>query len=109
MSLLNAPVFDYGNAKIKIEVGLLVGESFEWVELGTFYVTEVNSSNNFKNLSLTLYDGFCKMTDTYETNLSFGEIPMQSFYNELQAKLLSKYNIVLRIRSALITISIFQT
>ena len=90
VNLINPPTnFTYDESVFKAEVGLLLTDrpvEYEWVPLGTFYVTEVETNNDFKNLKLTAYDGFCKMTDKYNAAVS-PETTLQDVYEDLRGKL----------------------
>ena len=69
VNLINPPTdIDYDGATCTAEVGLLLNDrpiTYEWIPLGKFYATDPETSNDFKNLKLTAYDGFVKMTDKY--------------------------------------------
>ena len=93
VNLINAPRdIDYENACFTVLVGLKLGEMptvYEYVPLGKFYVADAETSNDFKNLTLTAYDGFCKMTDVYESTLN-GLTHLQDVYDDLKGVLGSK-------------------
>lgn len=93
VNLINAPRdIDYENACFTVLVGLKLGEMptvYEYVPLGKFYVADAETSNDFKNLTLVGYDGFCKMTDVYGTLLS-GETTLHAVYDDLKGVLSSK-------------------
>ena len=89
INLIDAPTnVIYDGATLKPYVGLKIKnipETYEWIPMGIFYVTEFETRNNYKNLKLTAYDGFCKMTGVYEnpgTNHN-----LQSAYDDLRTKL----------------------
>ena len=65
--LIDAPKnIDYDNVMIKAYSGLLIEEEiYEYVPLGTFYITEVNTKNDYKNLTLTAYDGACLLEEPF--------------------------------------------
>lgn len=64
MELVHAPSsLEYEQLMVRAYSGLLVGTSYEYVLLGTFYITEAETRNNYKNLTLTAYDGACMLED----------------------------------------------
>ena len=78
VKLINAPTtIDYRNSFFTARQGLKIGEMptrYEDVPLGKFYVTDVQTTNDFKNVTITGYDGFCKMTGTYISDINFSNI-----------------------------------
>jgi hypothetical protein len=99
VSLINPPTdIDYENSFFTATVGLKMGEMptvYENVPLGKFYVTSAETSNDFKNLTITAYDGFCKMVDKY--NATVGEnTTLQAVYNDLKTQLSDRYGITLK-------------
>lgn len=99
VNLLNAPTdIDYESSCFTAKVGLKLGEMptvYEYVPLGKFYVTEAKTSNDFKNLTLTAYDGFCKMTDVYDAKVD-ANTTLQAVYDDLKAQLSEGYGITLK-------------
>lgn len=99
VNLIDAPSdIDYENAFFTAEVGLKLGEMptvYEYVPLGKFYVTEAETTNNYKTLRLTAYDGFCKMVGNYTASVD-AETTLQDVYNDLKAQLNSNFNLVLK-------------
>ena len=96
VDLINAPTdIDYENSYFTARVGLKVDDAVEYVPLGKFYVTEAETSNGFKNLKLTGYDGFCKMTGVYLSTLS-GNTTLQAVYDDLKAQLSEECKITLK-------------
>lgn len=68
MELIDAPSdLDYDHLAVKAYSGLLTGgddgEAYEYVPLGVFYITEAVTRNNYKNLTLTAYDGACLLEE----------------------------------------------
>lgn len=64
MELINAPSsLDYDQMYVKAYSGLLIGEEYEYVPLGVFYITEAETSNGYKNLTIHGYDGACRLED----------------------------------------------
>lgn len=99
VKLINAPKdIDYKNSFFTSKAGLKLGEMptrYEDIPLGKFYVTEVQTSNDFKNVTITAYDGFCKMTGTYNAQVP-AKTTLQAVYDDLKAQLLDEYEIVLK-------------
>ena len=103
VSLIDAPTdIDYQNSSFTAEVGLEVPDSpkayVEWVPLGTFYVSDVETANDFKTLKLTAYDGFCKMTGIYNATVP-AETTLQALYNDFKEQLYSYCGVVLKART----------
>lgn len=99
VNLLNPPTdIDYDGASFIAEVGLLVGNEYEYIPFGKFYAAEANTSNDFKNLQLVAYDGFCKMTGKYNATVP-SETTLQAVYNDLKEQLYSKCGVVLKART----------
>ena len=99
INLIDAPKdIDYKNSYFTARQGLKLGEMptrYEDVPLGKFYVTDVQTSNDFKNVTITAFDGFCKMTGTYMSAIT-GKTTLQAVYNDLKDKLYDEYGIVLK-------------
>lgn len=94
INLINPPTtIDYDNTPFIVEVG--VGE--EYIPLGRFYATTPETSNDFKNLTLTAYDGFCKMTGKYEAKVN-AQTTLQKVYDDLRTQLLEDCGITLKER-----------
>ena len=102
VNLINPPIgIEYDGATIKAEVGLLISErpvDYEYIPLGTFYATEPETSNDFKNLKLTAYDGFCKMTDKYIPTVP-EDTTLQAVYDDLREQLYVNCGIILKERT----------
>jgi hypothetical protein len=95
VNLINPPTdIDYENSSFTARVGLKVDEDFEYVPLGKFYVTSAETTNDFKSLTLTAYDGFCKLTDKYNATVGT-DTTLQAVYNDLKEQLSERYGIVL--------------
>lgn len=59
------------NAKIKVEIGIIVDDDIEYVPMGVYYVDSYNSNDEFKSVSIVAYDGMCKIgtrSDKYKYN-----------------------------------------
>ena len=86
VNLINPPTdIDYNGIKFTAYAGVMISETpvtYEWVPLGVFYCTEAETQNDFKNLKLTAYDGFCKMGGKYVPNIS-GAVMLQDVYEDL--------------------------
>ncbi len=99
IELINPPRdIDYENSFFTATVGLKMGEMptvYEYVPLGKFYVTSAETKNDFKNLTITAYDGFCKMVDKYEPKTT-KPVKLQDIYNDLKAQLSEKYGIAMK-------------
>lgn len=99
VNLINPPLdISYNNLSFRVEVGLLVGSSVEWVPLGKFYGAEAETTNDFKTLTLTAYDGFFKMSGKYNARVS-GATTLQAVYNDLKTQLLENCGITLKART----------
>ena len=102
INLINPPThIDYDGASFTAEVGLLLNErpiTYEYVPLGRFYATDPETNNDYKNLKLTAYDGFCKMTDKYIPTVP-ESTTLQAVYDDLRAQLEYNCGIVLKERT----------
>ena len=102
INLINPPIdIDYDGATFTAEVGLLLNDrpiTYEYVPLGKFYATDPETNNDFKNLKLTAYDGFCKMTDKYIPTVP-KETTLQAVYDDLREQLYNNCGIVLKERT----------
>ncbi len=102
INLINPPTdIDYDGATFTAEVGLLLNErpiTYEYVPLGKFYATDPDTNNDFKNLKLTAYDGFCKMTDKYIPTVP-ANTTLQAVYDDLREQLYANCGIVLKERT----------
>lgn len=101
INLINAPSdVDYSNASFTAEVGLLIPDKpttyTEWVPLGKFYVSDAETTNDFKNLILTAYDGFYKMTGKFVP--SSYKTTLQGLYNDFRAQIYNNCGVTLKER-----------
>ena len=55
--------------KIHPEIGLLVGNTYQWVKMGEFFVNEIDRNRN--TTTLELMDGMFKLNREYVTNLTY--------------------------------------
>ena len=101
VNLINPPTnISYNGLEFVAEVGLLLKDrpiTYEWVPIGKFYGADAETPNDFKNLTLTAYDGFCKMTDKYNANVP-ETTTLQAVYNDLKTQLYENCGIVLKER-----------
>lgn len=99
VNLINPPTdIDYNGAIVIAEAGLVIEKiplTYEWIPLGTFYVTEPETNNDFKNLKLTAYDGFCKIIGSYVPTVS-ESTTIQAVYDDLKTQLLTNCGITLK-------------
>ena len=101
INLINPPTnINYDNTFIEPYVGIKISDiplSYESVSLGKFYATEVETTNDYKNLKITAYDGFCKMIGKYIKSSSIvGTVKIQTIYEDIQKQLASKCGVVLK-------------
>lgn len=106
VNLINAPTdIDYTNAIFEAQAGLFLDNygTVEWIDLGTFYVTEVEANNGYQNLKFTAYDGFCKMNKPYVPNVTMSPNPamLRELYDDFKEQLQRDCGIVLKDRTLL--------
>ena len=98
INLINPPRdIDYNGLSFTAEIGLLVNDrpiTHEWIPLGKFYGATAETSNDFKNLKLTAYDGFCKMTDKYNASVP-ENTTLQAVYDDLKTQLYENCGVTL--------------
>ena len=101
VNLINPPTdIAYDGADFTAEVGLLLNDrpvSYEWIPLGKFYGSDAETNNDFKNLKLTAYDGFSKMTGKYNATVP-AETTLQAVYDDLKTQLYENCGIILKDR-----------
>lgn len=99
VNLINPPIaVAYEGATITAEVGLLMNDrpiTYEWIPLGTFYGANAETTNDFKTLQLTAYDGFYKMTGSYNSGVG-SSTTLQALYNDLKSQLIANCGIRLK-------------
>ena len=91
---------DYSNSNFVASVGLKLEDrpvTYEEIPLGKFYIASAETSNDFKTLTLTAYDGFYKMSDKYIPRVA-GTITLQAVYDDLKTQLYENCGIVLKAR-----------
>ncbi|MEG3297973.1 gp58-like family protein [Streptococcus suis] len=57
--------------KIYPEIGLKVGDSFEWVAMGEYFVNDINIDRNRNTTELDLIDGMFKLNQPYISDLTY--------------------------------------
>ena len=101
VNLINPPLdIAYDGAEFTAEVGLLLNDrpiTYEWIPIGKFYGADPETNNDFKNLKLTAYDGFCKMTGKYNATVP-SETTLQAVYDDLRTQLSENCGITLEER-----------
>ncbi len=99
INLINPPTdISYDGVSFTAEVGLKISDipvTYEYVPLGKFYGAVPETKNDFKNLNLVAYDGFCKMTGVYEATVP-DDTTLQAVYDDLKSQLYSKCGIILK-------------
>ena len=101
INFINPPTnINYDNTYIEPYVGIKISDIplvYESVSLGKFYATEVETANDYKNLKITAYDGFCKMTDKYiKSSAIVGTAKIQAIYDDIRMQLATKCGVVLK-------------
>ena len=101
INFINPPTnINYDNTYIEPYVGVKISDIplvYESVSLGKFYATEVETTNDYKNLKITAYDGFCKMTGKYIKSATIvGTVKIQAIYDDIKTQLASKCGVVLK-------------
>ena len=101
INLINPPTdIAYQDATFKVEVGLLLNDrpiTYEWIPLGVFYNPIPETNNDFKNLKLTAYDGFSKMSGNYNATVG-STTTLQALYDDIKGQLYSRFGVVLKDR-----------
>ncbi len=99
INLINPPTnIDYNGIAFNAYAGLLMNDrptTYEWIPLGRFYGANAETSNDFKNLKLTAYDGLCKMTGKYNATVS-ENTTLQAVYDDLKEQLYAQCGITLK-------------
>lgn len=57
--------------KIYPEIGLLVGDSYEWVAMGEYFVNDISIDRNRNTTELDLMDGMFKLNQPYVSDLTY--------------------------------------
>ena len=53
------------------EIGLLVGDTYQWVKMGEYFINDIEIDRNRNTTTLELMDGMFKLNREYVTNLHF--------------------------------------
>ena len=53
------------------EIGLLVGNAYQWVKMGEYFINDIEIDRNRNTTTLELMDGMFKLNREYVTNLHF--------------------------------------
>lgn len=101
VNLINPPLdVSYNGLEFTAEIGLLVESrptTYEWIPLGKFYGADAETTNDFKNLTLTAYDGFFKMSGKYNATVA-SVTTLQEVYDDLKTQLYENCGITLKER-----------
>lgn len=99
VNLINPPTnIDYNDAAFSVDVGLMIEErpvTYEWIPMGKFYACEAETTNDFQNLKLTAYDGFCKMSGKYHATVN-EQTTLQAVYDDLKTQLFAQCGVTLK-------------
>lgn len=57
--------------KVYPEIGLLVGNAYEWVQMGEYFINDIEIDRNRNLTTLDLMDGMFKFNKPFETGLSY--------------------------------------
>lgn len=82
--LMPAEVLPLHGSYFKAEVGLMVDGAFEYCPLGTYYVTDFETKDNFRIVEVTAYDGMSKLNNKYETTLESFPAPIADVLSDIQ-------------------------
>ena len=101
INLIDPPSdIDYNNGSFTAEVGLLIPDKpvsyTEWVPLGKFYVSDAETTNDFKTLTLTAYDGFYKMMGKFVPTAY--ETTLQGLYDDFRTQIYNNCGVILKER-----------
>lgn len=85
LKLINAPIRDdYDLMIIKPEAGIVLDNgNVEYIKLGTFYVNEVNTDNDYAHLEITAYDGMCLLEKEYATDITTFPVAVETVISEV--------------------------
>lgn len=53
------------------EIGLLVGDTYQWVKMGEYFINDIEIDRNRNTTTLELMDGMFKLNREYVTNLTY--------------------------------------
>ena len=72
LTLKDAAKIDYNDLLVVPESGLMLGNgTIEYVPLGKFWVTDFETSDDYKTLTLTCCDGMYHLTGSYNSKLKY--------------------------------------
>lgn len=74
------------NSKIKLELGIDVGGTAEYTDLGVFYTQNIKYSNNNKSVTITAYDAMLKVSNlgnTYTCGLTASSVKAIDIINDI--------------------------
>lgn len=84
--LMPAEALPLHGSYFKAEVGLMVDGAFEYCPLGTYYVTDFETKDNFRIVEVTAYDGMSKLNNRYETTLESFPASIMDVLSDIQAQ-----------------------
>lgn len=86
LTIRDAEPMDYNGLSVEPESGLTLPDgTIEWIPLGKFWVTNFDTKNDFKTLTLTCADGMYNLSDEYESELEY-PTTIEAVINELVVK-----------------------
>ncbi|VJP36404.1 PblB [Streptococcus pneumoniae] len=56
---------------LHLEIGLLVGDTYQWVKMGEYFINDIEIDRNRNTTTLELMDGMFKLNREYVTDLHF--------------------------------------
>lgn len=59
------------NSSIRIESGLFIDDDYEYVNLGTYYVTEITKSDNSNIVTVVAYDSANRLNTVYKPTITY--------------------------------------
>lgn len=71
------------NGWVEPKVGLEINGTVEYVPLGKFYITEIESKDDYKTVTITGYDGMCKLEEEYETTITTWPASISAVVNDI--------------------------
>lgn len=71
--------------KVYPEIGLLVGNTYEWVKMGEYFINDIEIDRNRNLTTLDLMDGMFKFNKPFETVLSY-PVQIRDVIREICAK-----------------------
>ena len=80
LTLLNRGDIIYSTSQIKLEIGLKIGDKYEYIPMGVFNIDDVVKTDY--TTKFTCYDNMIKFEKTFKTNLG-NTLTLQQVVNEL--------------------------